>query len=55
MTITQDQLKQLGEAAKPLLEFLAENCHPHCSVIVTGQRVELVEGLASIPTRHILK
>jgi hypothetical protein len=31
-------------AALPLIQWLAENCHPHHSVIVTSTNAELLEG-----------
>lgn len=40
---------ELREAAKPLWELLKEQYHPHCSVIVTSDGVELVEGLIHSP------
>jgi len=41
-------LKELREAALPLMEWLAENCHPHCTIIVDSEHIELVEGLATV-------
>ncbi len=35
------------EAARPLIKWLNENCHPHVSVIVTPTNAELLEGLIS--------
>jgi hypothetical protein len=32
------------EAAMHLMQWLNENCHPHCSVIVDSERAELLEG-----------
>jgi len=33
------------EAAKPMMKYLCENCHPHVTVIIDGTRAELMEGL----------
>lgn len=33
------------EAAKPLIKYLNDNHHPHCSVIVTQTSAELLEGI----------
>lgn len=30
------------------MQWLLENCHPHCTVIVDSERAELVEGLAIV-------
>ena len=48
MTITLKQQAELKEAARPLVEWLKDNCHPHCTVIVDSQKAELVEGIASV-------
>jgi hypothetical protein len=47
MIITPDQIIALREAAMPLMQWLHNNCHPHCTVIVDSERIELVEGLAT--------
>lgn len=40
---------ELHQAALPLSEFLNEHYHPHVYAIVTQDRVEIVEGLLSVP------
>lgn len=37
--------KTFEEAVEPLMKWMSENQHPHTTVIVTGTRAELVEGL----------
>lgn len=37
--------KTFKDAVEPLMKWLCENQHPHTTVIVTGNRAELVEGL----------
>lgn len=37
--------KTFEEAVEPLMKWMSENQHPHTTVIVTGIRAELVEGL----------
>lgn len=37
--------KTFEEAVEPLMKWMCENQHPHTTVIVTGTRAELVEGL----------
>ena len=43
-----EEKKRLNEefekAAKPLVEFLQNNCHPHVKVIVDCAGAELLEG-----------
>lgn len=40
--------------AKPLMKWLAENKHPHCSIILTSTTAELVEGIQCINTDEFL-
>lgn len=47
MKLTLDQIEALREAALPLMQWLNDNCHPHCTAIVDSERMELVEGLAT--------
>jgi len=44
--ITTRKLRLAGfrEAAFPLMQWLNDNCHPHCTVIVDSERAELMEG-----------
>jgi hypothetical protein len=54
MTITQHQSEQMLEAAKPLIKWLNENCHPHCAVHVDQRSAELVEAVAMVKTDDYL-
>jgi hypothetical protein len=49
MTLTEQQQKELELSSRPLIEWLNKNCHPHVTAIVEPDRVELVEGVCSIP------
>lgn len=40
---------RLGELAKPLMEYLMENCHPHSAVVVTAEQTAVIEVALSIP------
>lgn len=42
--LTNEQKAAFDAAAAPLMQFLADNCHPHCSVHVTSVHAELLEG-----------
>lgn len=55
MKTTEDQRKAMLEAAKPLMQWMNENCHPHCSARVDKNTVELVEGIATGRTDEFLK
>lgn len=52
MKLTEEQCRALEDAAKPLVAWLNNNCHPHVKVIVETNGCELVEGVAS---RRILE
>jgi hypothetical protein len=34
VTITEQQRQEMLEATKPLMQWLNENCHPHCHAVV---------------------
>lgn len=55
MTITEKQRTEMLEAAKPLIKWLNENCHPHCKAVATQRTVELFEGLATNLADEFLK
>lgn len=48
MILTKEQIQQFEEAAKPLIKLLAENHHPHVTVIVTSNSAEIVESSAMV-------
>lgn len=45
--LNEKQTEEFRQAALPLMEWLNKNGHPHITVIVDSERVELVEGLAT--------
>jgi hypothetical protein len=45
----------LLEAAKPLIEYLNNNYHPHCKIIVECNSVEVLEGLEQSITKEFIK
>lgn len=54
MRITLEQSVEMLKAAEPLMQWLARNCHPHCSAVVDSTRVELLEGIAQQFTAEYL-
>lgn len=44
--LMDDKLELL---AKPLMEYLEKNHHPYTAIIVTNERVEVVETVIAIP------
>lgn len=55
MILTKEQIDALREAALPLMQWLNDNCHPHCTAIVDSEWIELVEGLATARREQIRK
>lgn len=55
MILTKEQVTEMEEAAKPLVKFLNEVCHPHAYVIVEPTGAELVEGCARVKIEEFLK
>lgn len=51
----EDKKLTFEEAARPLIKWLAENVHPHHSVIVTSTHAELLEGQQALQTEEYLK
>ncbi len=44
---------RLNELAKPLTEYLKENCHPHSAIMITVERTAVIETVLSIPQNEI--
>jgi len=42
--------EKLEELAKSIIDYLKENCHPYTSVVITEERVTVVETILSIPS-----
>ena len=55
MILTNKQFDQMLEAAKPLIKWMNDNCHPHCTARVDQVSVELTEGVATNRTEEFLK
>ena len=55
MIITKEQNDEMLEAAKPLMKWLNENCHPHCTISIDQKTIKLVEDIAFNNTDEFLK
>lgn len=55
MILTKEQAAGMLEAAKPLMKWLSDNCHPHCEATVEADSVELKEGVAREITDQFIK
>ncbi len=49
MILSQQQRKEFQAEARPLIEWLNKNCHPHVIAIISPERATLTEQLYSIP------
>ena len=54
MKLNEEQYEKVIELAKPLAQWLADNCHPHVKVIVENDRIELMEGVMECPLDTII-
>ena len=52
MTLTLKQMDELKVAASPLIKWLRDNADPHCKAIIEQYRIDLLEGLAGIPSER---
>ena len=50
-----EQEESFRAAARPLVEWIALNCHPHYSAIVTCTSAELMEGCIALETQEYLR
>ena len=55
MILTKEQIKKFKEAAKPLMNYLSENHHPHVTAIVEGDKAQFLEGSATIITDEFIR
>lgn len=44
--VQEEKLKILAE---PLIKYLNNNYHPHTAIVITGERVAVIETVLSIP------
>jgi hypothetical protein len=51
--MTKQQHQELKEAAKPLMDWLLKNCHPHTTAIVDSQLAEVLEGVAVVLRKEL--
>jgi len=48
MILTEQQRIEFEKAARPLIKWLCENCHPHVVALIEPGRAELTEGVCSV-------
>lgn len=49
----KEKSDRIEELAKPLIDYLKDNCHPYTSIAVTPERVAVIETIQSIPEECI--
>lgn len=47
--MSDDKIQELEEIAQPLIAYLIKNHHPHTAIVVTEERVVVVEDVLGIP------
>lgn len=50
----QERQDEFESIVRPVIKWLAENQHPHTSLIITSTHAELVEGVRAISTSEYL-
>ncbi len=54
MVVTEKQRQEFEKLARPMIEWLNNNCHPHCSVNITQDSAELLEGVCVVNTKDYI-
>jgi len=55
MVFTKKQFEEFKEAAKPLVKFLNDNCHPHVIAIVSVDRAEILASSGMVGIEEYIK
>ena len=50
MIATEEQRAEFEKLTRPIIKWLNDNCHPHCSIHIDTGRAELVEGVCAYST-----
>ena len=53
--MTSEQKEEFERLARPLVEWLNNNWHPHVTVLITPIHAEIMEGLLSVPIIEYVK
>jgi len=48
MVLTKEQEDGFEKAARPMMEYLGKNHHPHVTVIIDKGKAEILEGSATL-------
>lgn len=55
MILSKEKIKEFEDAARPLVKFLNDNCHPHVHAIVDCGSAELSEGVCRAVIEDYIK
>jgi len=55
MITTELQRKEFEEAARPMVKWLNDNCHPHVTAVIDPGSATLSEGCLHIPIEDYIK
>ena len=53
--MNEEQRKQFEALARPMMQWLNENCHTHTHVIIDNTSAELSEGVLAFKTTEYVK
>jgi len=52
--MSEDKKPSFDDVVRPVIKWLAENAHPHHSVVITSTTAELLEGQKVVNTDEYL-
>jgi hypothetical protein len=55
MNLAAEQRREFERVSEPLMRFLAENCHPHITVLVRHDSSVLLEGVIACTPEGIAR
>jgi len=53
--IIEEKLSEFKKLTLPVVQYIADNFHPHAKVIIDNNSVELVEGITAFTTDTVGK
>jgi len=55
MIVSKEQVLEFEKIARPVIQWLNDNCHPHVIAIIDTSSAELLEGVCRIPVNDYIK
>jgi len=53
--MNEEERKEFAKLCEPLMEWMADNCHPHYTAIINYTRADLVEGVVGHRTEKFIR